>query len=436
MTAAEIILKKALVSAGLNSRDWNGILAAFRNRAFFSSEVVKTNILAAFRAQVADYAARGVDIAEARKEMRKSLERLGYAPKSGEEGTIKDLYSKSRLNAIIKMNTAQARGFIRRVKGMTPGAFAAFPAQEFTRTHWRKEMRKDWPQRWRKAGGKLFGGKMIALKTDPVWERLSVFGNPYPPFDWGSGMGVVDIGRDEAIKLGLITREKLDETVSTMEQERDAPRKTANTFNDGMQATINADEKTYHIIREKFGEDFGDLVRFDNGVLKWRPEVLGETLLQKKDFSITLGKPQAGMLEKLRSNPKMQEYAKAIEGKQLTVDQTWRDIKRREGGTHLRHFIPTEKQKRLHPEESPLTPEEMEMLPVLWRDPDRVIKLGDDKFLAELDAFDGSTYMMQIKLEPAGPKLWTFFKTTLPTSKKIATASSGRPSRVHPPKRG
>jgi hypothetical protein len=183
MTAAEIILKKALVSAGLNSRDWNGIQAAFRNRAFFSSEVVKTNILAAFRAQVADYAARGVDIAEARKEMRKSLERLGYAPKSGEEGTIKDLYSKSRLNAIIKMNTAQARGFIRRVKGMTPGAFAAFPAQEFTRTHWRKEMRKDWPQRWRKAGGKLFGGRMIALKTDPVWERLSVFGNPYPPFD-------------------------------------------------------------------------------------------------------------------------------------------------------------------------------------------------------------------------------------------------------------
>jgi hypothetical protein len=67
MTAAEIILKKALVSADLNSRDWNGIQAAFRNRAFISSQVVKANILAALRAHAVDYAKRGVDIAEARK---------------------------------------------------------------------------------------------------------------------------------------------------------------------------------------------------------------------------------------------------------------------------------------------------------------------------------------------------------------------------------
>jgi hypothetical protein len=54
----------------------------------------------------------------------------------------------------------------------------------------------------------------------------------------------------------------------------------------------------------------------------------------------------------------------------------------------------------------------------MWRKPDRVMKLGADLFLAETDAFDGSTYMMQVKITKKGhPKLWTFFKTTLPTSK-------------------
>ncbi|MBR0198127.1 MAG: hypothetical protein IJQ34_08330, partial [Kiritimatiellae bacterium] len=68
-----------------------------------------------------------------------------------------------------------------------------------------KNPRGDWPKRWQKAGGKIFpGGRMIALKDDPVWVKLSVFDNPFPPFDWGSGMGLEDIGRKEAVKLGLI----------------------------------------------------------------------------------------------------------------------------------------------------------------------------------------------------------------------------------------
>lgn len=46
---------------------------------------------------------------------------------------------------------------------------------------------------------------MIALKTDPIWVKISRFGQPYPPYDYGSGMGVVDVSRAEAERLGLIS---------------------------------------------------------------------------------------------------------------------------------------------------------------------------------------------------------------------------------------
>ena len=422
MNAAELILKKALVASNLDSKEWNQVQAAFRNRAFFSSQVAQANVVQAMRQRVAEYAERGVDISEARKLMRADLERAHYQPDPGKEGTIKDLFSKARLDTILKHNLRQARGMIQRASGMSPGAFAAFPAQEFKRTHHRKAQRQDWPERWRKAGGKVYGGRMIALKTDPVWERLSVFGNTFPPFDWGSGMGVVDVDRKTAIELGLVTDEKLREETAAL---RNAKPEAAK-FNDNLQATVS-DKYGNELgkMRTLFGEEFGDLVKTekvgDDVVLKWRPEVLRDTLLQGKNFVMKIGRPQRGLLDLLRENPKLEPFAKQIEGKQLIVTQDWRDIKRQDGTTHLAHFYPLKD----HPEDIPLKPEDMEMLPSLWHKPDRVIKIRANIFQAELNAFDGSTYVMQLAISKKGsPKLWTFYKTMLPTSKKIARASA------------
>ena len=51
--------------------------------------------------------------------------------------------------------------------------------------------------------GQIHGGRMIALKDDPVWLKISDFGHPHPPFAFGSGMDMVDISRVEAVELGL-----------------------------------------------------------------------------------------------------------------------------------------------------------------------------------------------------------------------------------------
>jgi len=64
----------------------------------------------------------------------------------------------------------------------------------------------NWPERWVQAGGKLYAGRMIARKDDPIWLAISRFNLPYPPFDFGSGMGVRDIDRSESESLGIIKR--------------------------------------------------------------------------------------------------------------------------------------------------------------------------------------------------------------------------------------
>lgn len=44
----------------------------------------------------------------------------------------------------------------------------------------------------------------MCAMSQPVATDLSRFGRPYPPFDYGSGMGVEDIDREEAVELGLL----------------------------------------------------------------------------------------------------------------------------------------------------------------------------------------------------------------------------------------
>ena len=249
---------------------------------------------------------------------------------------------------------------------------------------------------------------MIALKDDHVWVKLSVFDNPFPPFDWGSGMGLEDIGRKEAVKLGLIDDKELSKRVAKKREEKPVG------FNGKLQAELPMKDDSPEAAKLK--AVFGDLVRIDNGVAKWRPEILKETVMTGKNFEIDIGVPDSRLLEKLASQPSTAGFAEAIKGKPLTIDQTWRDTKASNGGTHIKHFKPNKKQ----PSDIPLVEEDFEMVPSMWRNPSRVLKLRSDLFSCELDAFDGSTYVMQISIAEGSPKFWTFFKTKNPTSKKIA----------------
>jgi hypothetical protein len=214
--ALDHLRSRSLLPVGedTGSAELNRIPAALRARATFSARTRHTEHLAAIQGitdRLLDSASRApadrVSLPEARQLLRASLQRLGYSPDQvgAAPGTLRDLASTRRLNLIIQQNLRSARGYGQVAQGRTDGALLAFPAQELIRTQTRQEPRLDWPQRFREAGGTLRdGGRMVALKDDPLWTRLSVFGQPWPPFDYGSGMGLRDVSRREALRLGLI----------------------------------------------------------------------------------------------------------------------------------------------------------------------------------------------------------------------------------------
>ncbi len=105
------------------------------------------------------------------------------------------------LNGVLELNSSLRCHWRQYNQGQR--TLNAAPAQELYRAFSRK-IPRDWIRRWSDAGGRLYGGKMIALKDDPVWYRLSDFGFPFPPFALGSGMSVRSIDRAFAMKLGLI----------------------------------------------------------------------------------------------------------------------------------------------------------------------------------------------------------------------------------------
>lgn len=88
--------------------------------------------------------------------------------------------------------------------GQNPDLLAVSPAQELDLQIQAGEHR-DWRQQWTAFGVPLYDSRMIALKTDSVWEELSAFGLPWPPFEVGSWVSVEDVFFREARSLGLLT---------------------------------------------------------------------------------------------------------------------------------------------------------------------------------------------------------------------------------------
>lgn len=74
----------------------------------------------------------------------------------------------------------------------------------------------DWESRWQAAGGELIDGRMVALKSDGIWQRLGdgvggyddTLGNPFPPFAFNSGYDVDNLDRGQCIDLGLLKEDE------------------------------------------------------------------------------------------------------------------------------------------------------------------------------------------------------------------------------------
>lgn len=194
------ILPTSLNSAGIQDR----LAAELLERAFFSATVMRADFLQMARDLTAEIAAGTLDIATARDRLKRFLSATGYSAAEGDQGTIKDLSTDARLNLILETNVAMARGYGQWMQDQDPAVLFAWPAQELYRAEGRRKPREWLDEIWPGAGGTIFGDRMIAPKNDGIWLEISDFGLPYPPFKFNSGMGIKDVGRREAIALGVI----------------------------------------------------------------------------------------------------------------------------------------------------------------------------------------------------------------------------------------
>ncbi len=154
--------------------------------------------------------------------LQEALRSLGYSPGTDPNhpipGSIQDLSSDARVDLVTQTLTDLARGRGKYELDRNPDRLEAWPAQELFRLI-ETRVQRNWAARWAAAGGSFYGGRMIALKDDEVWQNLGdgdggyedTLGLPYPPFAFNSGMWVEDVSREEAISLGLLAPEDVVE---------------------------------------------------------------------------------------------------------------------------------------------------------------------------------------------------------------------------------
>lgn len=213
--AIAYLRKRGILPTTLTTDQLSKVEASIRRYAQFSATVTNAEFLdeaGSLVQKIIDPQYAGgapgtaVDIPRARAQLLSYLRGIGYAPEEGKAGTLQDLSSNARLDLIVRTNTQMAQGYGQHVQANDATVLDAFPAQELFRLQQRAKPR-EWVTRWRNAGGRFYGGgRMIALKDDPIWTEISRFGNPYPPFDFNSGMWVKPVPRREALEFGLIAK--------------------------------------------------------------------------------------------------------------------------------------------------------------------------------------------------------------------------------------
>lgn len=247
---------KAILPTDFRTKLLAEIPAQIRERAFFSAGVTNADFLDRANSAIDDLASGTVDRATKRAELKKVLDSLSYRPAPGEEGSLTDLSSDRRLNVMLDTNLEMAQGYGHFAQGQDSAVLDQWPAQELIRVaNFASEHKRDWASRWADAGGEFFGGRMIALKNDPIWTEISRFDLPYPPFDFNSGMDVQDVDRGEAIDLGLIDRD-----TEILPQSR--------SFNTGLEATPSLGAELASSLVESLADN-GVVAKFVDGVLRY-----------------------------------------------------------------------------------------------------------------------------------------------------------------------
>ena len=384
MTPQEIILRKSLVLNGsMSSADWELMSAGIKDRAFWVSRCESLDFVDTCHKTISDLLANAKGASGAvtsRAEVVSSI--MQAARKAGLDtgsASITNHGSVARANVIIDTNAGMAAGYAKAIQSNSYGARLAFPAQELVRIE-ERQVPRSWQNIWRSHGGKIYpGGRMIALKEDPIWSAISRFGTPYPPFDFNSGMGVDDVSYEEALELGVLPSKNY-------QPPKESP---LENFNASLEAELTMDRKSdaFHALREAFGDQ---IVQVD-GKVKWRSQFVRDVIEEsygENGRMMKLGKITNKAFEKVPQELKSVFEGSSGERMGLTVTK--------ELATHIKkheHYKADPRKTNM-----PLMPEDLDLIPTIWRDPDRVVSDPEhpEGPVFEFDTPDGGVLRLPI----------------------------------------
>ena len=201
---------RSLLPTSLSSSELMQLSPEIRRRAVFSAKVADASHLSTLDRLISqiinpsDVPGAYMNEPRARELLRAHLADTGYQPDA--PGAITDLASTQRIRLQLNMGVGMANGYGQAVLSNDPDALDSFPGWRFLPS-FADDPRPDsyWLNRWQAAGlPGPFGSDYVALKGDPGWSRLSVFGTPYPPFAWNSMRQVEDVERSTCESYGLL----------------------------------------------------------------------------------------------------------------------------------------------------------------------------------------------------------------------------------------
>lgn len=262
-TASDYMRGKQSVPSDMRTAQWDVVSAWCKERSFFMASVTSAETLQAFRSAVQQMVDGTMSGTDARKLLRMHLQGSGYQAPAGLEGTIKDLSTTARLKVTLDINVAMARGWaqMNQFKGDI-----AHPGIMLYRDIRPKGQPRPWVSICRERVGNMPGvvltgnpdEPMVALSNSPAWAMISRFGQPYPPFDYNSGMRIKPVSLDDCIdKYHLITEDDAD-TLAAIEQDQ------MPALNDGTACTPQVSERA---LRD-------ELTRQLQGLAEWQGDKL------------------------------------------------------------------------------------------------------------------------------------------------------------------
>jgi hypothetical protein len=384
--AVQKISSRTPVGSKLRSAEWEREPLALRERAQFSAGVEEVRVLHTIQdglgkliGQIRSDKGAFTDRSKIIAEIGKVARDAGLTPKDPKLiGSIQDITSERRAELIVDTQTQMAYGFTNWKTGQDPDMLDAFPAQELIRVEERVDKR-DWRRRWVEAGGKIVQGRMVARKTDPIWENLSRFGTPWPPYDFNSGMGVEDVSREEALELGLI-------------EPKESIPPTAADFNQKLEVTKSGIGESGW---QRLKAQFGDQIRFDGDQVKWHGTIIQEL------YERALSEPTFQAQTRLGA-----ATSKAVrEAAKLNVDL--QDAELRLTADDIRHAHTRHGQESDRSAARSIVRLDFEMVPQVWRDPDSVVRGTGDALIFRKE-FAGTlhTVVWKRSQEDSGKKVF------------------------------